>query len=76
MIQKAHSSCISNKIALDLEKDEKDNNENVNPKVNFVSGAHDKYLKYWGQAKIWLILSNIFYLKNNQKYFRKKYNYM
>ena len=48
VIQKAHSSSISNIVALDLEEDEKDNNENVNPKVNFVSGAHDKYLKYWG----------------------------
>ena len=50
VIQKAHSSSISNIVALDLEEDEKDNNnnENVNPKANFVSGAHDKYLKYWG----------------------------
>ena len=49
VIQKAHSNSISNIVALDLEEDEKDNNnENVNPKVNFVSGAHDKYLKYWG----------------------------
>ena len=47
VIQKAHSSSISNIVALDLEESEKENNENLNPKVNLVSGSHDKYLKYW-----------------------------
>lgn len=49
VIKKAHSGSITNIIP--LEENEKDKNEDMmnvmNVKISLVSGAHDKYLKYW-----------------------------
>ena len=44
IIKNAHTGSISNVIPLEeIENKE----ENMNVKVNLVSGAHDKNLKYW-----------------------------
>ena len=44
IIQKSHINCISNLIPLE----ENENKiENTNIKLTLISGAHDKYLKYW-----------------------------
>ena len=45
-IKKAHINCISNIIPLEENENEKDK-ENMDIKLTLVTGAHDKYLKYW-----------------------------
>ena len=46
IIKKAHTNSISNLIHLE-EDENKDDNTNTSIKLTLVSGAHDKYLKYW-----------------------------
>ena len=46
VIKKAHSNSISNIVP--LEENENDNkDENIKVKLTFISGSHDKNLKYW-----------------------------